>query len=212
MLKTLANIFSVLLHPMLMPTYGLLLLFFGVEGIIYDYMTPEPLKWRLIIILFVFTFVFPSINIYLLYRFKRVSDLTLSLSHERTYPYLVTALFYFGLFYLLWDVNLWPEIKLFIGGAGVAILITALINPLTKISAHMVGIGGLTGMLVAVSYMTRFEMTLWVALVIVAAGISGASRLFLQAHTAAQVYLGFVVGLLVQVGMVYFGYMGGWIL
>ena len=211
MRKTIATALSVLLHPMLMPTYGILLFFFGMKGSVYDYMTPEPLKWRLAVIVLVFTFIFPSINIFVLYKLQRIGDITLSDQKERTFPYLVTSLFYFGLFYLLMDVNLWPEIKLFILGAGLAILLTALINTITKISAHMVGIGGLTGVTIALSYLARLDLMGAIVIMIVVAGVIGAARLVLSAHTAQQVYLGFGLGLLVQVTMLFIGLGGGFL-
>lgn len=100
-----------------------------------------------------FSFVFPVVNILVLYKLKRIPSITLSEQKDRTYPYIVTALFYFGLFYLLMDVNIWPSIKLFIIGGGLAILLTALVNLKYKISAHMVGLGGLLGILISVSYL-----------------------------------------------------------
>jgi len=209
MRKTIAMSLSVLLHPMLMPTYGLLILFFGMKGTVYDYITPTTLKWRLTFIVLVFTFIFPSLNIYLLYKLRRIGDITLSNQRERTFPYLVTSLFYFGLFYLLLDVNLWPEIKLFILGAGLAILLTALINSVTKISAHMVGIGGLIGAILALSYLIRFDTMLIIAALFLVAGLVGTARLLLQAHSAEQIYMGFGLGLLVQLTLMYLGLGGG---
>jgi hypothetical protein len=193
-----AHIISVILHPLLMATYGCLLIFFGIKDTVYDFLTPFDTKWRISLIVFMFSFVFPSLNIFLLYKLKRIPELTLSNQRDRTFPYVMTSLFYFGLFYLLMDFNIWPSIKLFIIGAGLAILLTAIINIKTKISAHMVGIGGVLGMLISISYLIKFDMTLYYVIVILIAGIIGFARLKLEEHKPYQIYLGFLLGLFVQ--------------
>ena len=203
-MRSTALFFSVLFHPLLMATYGCLLLFFGVKDSIYDYMTPLENKLRISIIVFAFTFIFPVLNIYLLFRLKHIPSLLLSNQNDRTRPYLMSSLFYFGLFYLLKDVNIWAVIKLFIVGGGIAILFTALINLKFKISAHMVGVGGLLGVLISISYLTKFDMTLFYILIIIVAGFIGASRLILKEHQPYQLYLGFILGVLIQSGL-FFG-------
>ena len=200
-MRTTALVISILLHPLLMATYTCLLLFFGIHDTVYDFLTPFDNKLRITFVVFMFSFVFPVVNILVLYKLKRIPSITLSEQKDRTYPYIVTALFYFGLFYLLMDVNIWPSIKLFIIGGGLAILLTALVNLKYKISAHMVGLGGLLGILISVSYLIKFNMTPYYVAVIVAAGITGTSRLLLNEHRPAQLYLGFLMGLVIQTGL-----------
>lgn len=197
-MRILALIISVVFHPLLMATYGCLLLFYGIHDTIYDYLTTPDNKWRITLVVFLFSFVFPVMNIYVLVKLKRIPGLTLSNQKDRTFPYLVTSLFYFGLYYLFMDTTIWPSIKLFIIGGGVAILLTALINLKYKISAHMVGIGGLLGGILSVSYLIQFNMTLFYIVIIVVAGLIAFARLFLQEHRPSQIYLGFLLGLFVQ--------------
>lgn len=196
-----ALVISVLFHPLLMATYGCLLLFFGIRNTVFDIMTPIDAKWRVSIVVFLFSFMFPVLNIYIMYKLRRIPSLTLSNQGDRTFPYIMTAVFYFGLFYLLKDANIWNSIKLFVIGAGVGILLTAIINRKYKISAHMVGIGGLLGVLISVAYLIRFDMTLFYLLVIIVAGLVGMSRVILEEHKPSQVYTGFLLGLIVQMGL-----------
>lgn len=184
-----------------MATYGCLLLFFGIRDTVYDYMTAFDTKWRISIIVFVFSFVFPVVNIYIMYRLKRIPSILLSNRKDRTFPYLMSSLFYFGLFYLLLDINIWPSIKLFIIGGGIAILLTALLNLRFKISAHMVGIGGLLGVILSISYLIKFNMTFFYVIIILLAGIIGMSRLILEEHKPYQLYLGFLLGFGVQTSL-----------
>lgn len=200
-MKGLALFISILLHPMLMATYGCLLLFFGIKNTVYDFMTPFETKWRITLIVFLFSFLFPSLNIFILYKLKRLPSITLSNQKDRTFPYIMTAIFYFGLFYLLMDISIWNSIKVFIIGAGLAILITAFINLKFKISAHMVGIGGLLGILISLSYLIKYDMTVFYIIVIVLAGLVGFARLYLNEHKPNQLYLGFFLGLFVQLAL-----------
>lgn len=187
-----------------MATYGCLLIFFLIPNTVYDFMTETNTKWRISFIVFIFSFIFPVSNIYIMFRLKRIPNLLLTHSKDRTFPYLMSSLFYFGLFYLLLDINIWPSIKLFIAGGGLAILLTALINLKYKISAHMVGIGGLLGVIISLSYLIKFDMTWYYILIIVIAGLIGTSRLILKEHLPAQIYSGFVLGLLTQ-SLLFFG-------
>ena len=150
---------------------------------------------------FLFSFLFPALNIFILFRMKRLPSITLSNRRDRTFPYIMTAIFYFGLFYLLIDINIWNSIKVFIVGAGLAILITAFINLKFKISAHMVGIGGLLGILISLSFLIKYDMTLFYILIIILAGFVGFARLYLNEHKPSQLYFGFFLGLSVQLGL-----------
>ncbi|MDO9000258.1 MAG: hypothetical protein Q7W45_10880 [Bacteroidota bacterium] len=192
------------MHPLLMATYLCLLFFFGVKNTVYDYLTPFETKWRISLIVFFFSFVFPLLNIYILVKLKKIPNLMLSHQQDRTYPYFITTLFYFGLFYLLMDVNIWNSVKLFIIGGAISILLTTLINLKYKISAHMVGIGGALGVLISVSYLIQFNMTPYYIGTIIIAGVVGFARLFLKEHKPSQVYLGFLLGLVVQTSL-FFG-------
>jgi len=200
-MRGLALFISVVFHPLLMATYGCLLVFYGIKGTVYDFMTPPETKWRICLIVFVFSFLFPVLNIVVLYKLKRIPSLTLSNQADRTFPYIMTSIFYLGLFYLLKDVNIWNSVKLFVLGGGLAILLTALINIKYKISAHMVGIGGLFGVLVSLSYLIKFDMTVFYIAVIILAGLIGMSRLYLEEHRPSQLYTGFLLGFIMQAGL-----------
>jgi membrane-associated phospholipid phosphatase len=78
--------------------------------------------------------------------------------------------------------------------ASTSILITAIVNLKWKISAHMVGIGGLCGA-IATLVIHKPEPPFGLLYVcILIAGLVGYARLRLQAHTPAQVYSGFLLG------------------
>jgi hypothetical protein len=194
---------SIIFHPMLMATYGCAFLFFGMQDTMYEFIITSGTKFRLTAIVFTFTFLLPMLNMVVMYKMKRLPNLVLSNQKDRTFPYLTTAIFYFGLFYLLMDLNIWNILKVFIVGAGLAIVLTALINIKYKISAHMVGIGGLLGVIIAASFMLQSNFTILYVVVILIGGLIGLSRVYLKEHSNPQIYLGFLLGICVQIGLFY---------
>lgn len=197
-MRTTATIISNIFHPLLMATYGCLLVFFCLTNTIYYIFTPLKIKWIITFIVFVFTFLLPTLNLLILYKLKYVSSLRIENREERTFPLVMTSLCYFGLFYMIHDFNIWPAIKLFILGGGICILFSAIANLWWKISAHMIGIGGMLGVLMAICYYMQMPVFIPVCCCVMLAGLIGFARLNLEAHTPAQVYGGFISGWALQ--------------
>lgn len=192
------NFISHLFHPLLMATYGCILVFFGLTDSIYFIFTPLKVKVVITLTVLAFTFLLPTLNLLILYKMGYVSSFKIENRKERTFPLVITAFCYFGLFYLIYDFNIWPAIKLFILGGGICILCTAIINLWWQISAHMIGIGGVLGTLIALSIFLQMPLFMTISGCILLAGIIGFARLRLLAHTPAQVYSGFGFGCVMQ--------------
>jgi membrane-associated phospholipid phosphatase len=64
-----------------------------------------------------------------------------------------------------------------------------------KISIHMVGIGGITGMLLGLSSLFLLDLRVPIIISILIAGILGSARLRMGAHQPSQVYVGYLVGI-----------------
>jgi len=184
-----------------MPTYACLLLFFGIKNSIFELLTPFAGKMQITVTVFAFTFALPALNVLIMARLKKIRGIMLSDQNERSFPYLVTAVFYFGLFYLLYDLRIWESIKYFILCAGIAILLAAIINTRYKISAHMTGIGGIVGMLTALSLSLRYDLMIYILPCIIIAGIIGWARIRLNEHVPSQIYSGFALGLICQLAL-----------
>ena len=198
-MKSIANIISHLFHPLLMATYGCLLIFFGLTDTIFYVFTTLKLKFVLTLTIFAFTFLLPVLNLLIMYKLNYISSLKIESRKERTFPLIMTALCYFGLFYMLYDFpHIWPTVKLFILGGGLCILFAAIINLWWQISAHMIGVGGLIGALLAICYFMQMPVLIAICVCLIIAGCIGFARLKLNAHTPAQVYVGFIFGCLVQ--------------
>ena len=117
---------------------------------------------------------------------------------ERKIPYLLSAIFYSLESYFLANADAPALIQRLMIGATFLVLSVLLINLFWKISAHMVGIGGLCGMMIAISYLLQIDIHFILIALFLIAGIIAFSRLKLSTHNPAQVYTGFLLGVFVQ--------------
>jgi membrane-associated phospholipid phosphatase len=197
-----AKIISYFLHPLLMPTYGFTLILFTKNY--FSTFTPLNLKLIILAVTFVFTFLLPTINALILLKMGRIRSLEMETSKERMVPYGSTALYYFALYYLFYNADFPSVFKIVVLGAAISILLTLFINLKWKISAHSIGIGGVAGAMLGITYRLQIDMHWILMLVIVCAGFVGYARLKLNAHNPSQVYAGFGLGFIVEVLLMIF--------
>jgi len=197
-----ARIISVLFHPLLMPTYASLLLF----NIPSHFNLSLPPNYRYLVPAFVFTstFVF-SVLIMLIYlKMGFVKSLEMNDRKERTLPLITMAGIYYLTYHLLIQGPVPTLFNFFMLGATVLVLISLLINYMTKISIHMLAMGGLFGTFAGLAIGFHYDLRLLLFLLALAAGLTGFARLKLEAHTEAQVYTGYGLGVLVMMGLFLF--------
>ncbi|MCB0402533.1 MAG: hypothetical protein KDD41_10650 [Flavobacteriales bacterium] len=201
-MKLTAKIISILFHPLLMPIIGLFIIF-NTESYV-NYAIPFDLKKAIIILVGVSTFVIPFlITLFLLQR-KFINSLEMETQKERVIPYAFTIIFYIFTLYMLKRVPIPPIIFNFIIGATLSVILAFVINIKWKISAHMIGIGGLIGALICISILLEVYVTPFILIALLVAGLVGSSRLILKAHSQAQIYAGFALGILCQIIAIYF--------
>lgn len=152
----------------------------------------------IILMIFVLTFLLPSVIILFLIKKGVVKNIEMDSLQDRLLPYLITAVFYYTSFRILKNFELPYIIRNIFLGATVSVIIVLLVNIKWKISAHMVGIGGLTGFIIALAQHVGNNLNLYLIISVFISGLIGFSRLKLNAHNPSQVYTGFIVGLTVM--------------
>ncbi|MDR1879356.1 MAG: hypothetical protein LBQ78_00275 [Tannerellaceae bacterium] len=195
-MKLFAIITSVVFHPLLMVTYGMLLML----NLTYLSIYPVPLKLYLAGGAFLTTAFIPALLVLLMIRSGRVADAELTGRQERAIPYLIVIMSQLiCLFYLYkMHVPFWL-LSLFAGGCA-ALLVALCINFYWKISAHAIGIGGLLGALMGVSRIQMINPYGMFILVLLAVGLVCTARVLLKKHTLMQVYAGFGLGFICTFG------------
>jgi len=194
MIQKLAKAASFLFHPLLMPTFGFLLLM--NTGFYFALISYEAKKFILLIVI-MSTFLLPLISMsFMLFspRFK----INLDKSSDRVLPLLSTAVFYYLGYYFLGKVPIYPVYRIVLISSVLTIAILLIVSIKWKISAHLAGIGGLIGAFLALSLRMNFNSSLLLASLIFVAGIVGTARIVLEKHTPIQVYAGFFLGFAVN--------------
>lgn len=189
---TLAKFFSVIFHPLLIPSWAYLALIW--QGNLLLLRIPFNLLWTLGGLIFLTTFVLPTAIILLMLRFKMISSLSMPLRSERIGPLIITAVFFYMTYYLLKQLQIAPIIYLYMLGATLLAVISAAITLWWKISLHSMGVGALVGAFAGLALLSPANYSFLLIASLLMAGITATSRLLLSAHRPAEIYAGFATG------------------
>ena len=192
MMRSWALFWSGFFHPIFVPTYIILLAFWLQPFELLYY--PSQVKVMVILQVLVLATLLPLAAVYLLLHSKMIGSIMVEERQERNLPYLIQALCLASLLFLFRRVGLSNLLFMPIAGAMLAVLAAWYINRYWKISAHAIGMGGFLGFLWSM-HGTALHPVYWPLLLsIIFAGIVGSARLQLSAHSPAQVYLGYAIG------------------
>jgi len=191
-----ANMLSWAFHPLLMPTYGLFLVF--TFNVYFRFSIPPVLKWVTYLIVCISTFLLPSIAALGMVRSGIIKSLQMESREDRQAPFLVTAAFYIVCYYLLTQLHL-PKIFLsMMLGACISVILALIINFWWKISIHTIGMGGLCGIVYALSQSLFVDMVMPFSFLVLLSGFVASARMFVGSHQPAQIYMGFILGFIAE--------------
>ena len=191
----LTQLISILLHPMFMPILALHLTLLTLPSLAFTLSQNLLLIYGILIFS---TMVLPLISIFWLMQKGKVSSLEMSNHKERSLPLFKTAIWMSFGYYLLQKLLFYtPILKAELLGAILIILLAAIISKFWKISLHLLGIGGVVGVFIALQIM-HGDFLYLLLLFILLSGLLGVARIKQKAHNYAQVYAGFLVGLSVE--------------
>lgn len=191
MSKVFANIISVILHPLLMPTFGLLLILSSGSNI---FILPYEARRIILMIVAINTLALPLLLIPLFFKLDIIKSVRMHEHRERIIPLAFTLVPYLFSYYFLNRLPIMGEIPNFLMGASIAIGIALIVSIWWKISIHMIGIGGIAGLLFALTQSFFYDIFWYLIIAIILAGLVAWARLEVNAHKPAQVYGGFLLG------------------
>jgi hypothetical protein len=215
--RSIANLLSVIFHPLIVTTYIVTILLmlnpflFGKNDVSQG--------WALILQVFFSTFCLPAMAVAMMKGLGLIDSFQMEDRRERIIPYIATATFYLWIYMSIRTNTTIPSVfTAAMLGTIISLFITFFINNFSKISAHAVGMGGLVGIVVVALrwftysffYINFFGQKLeiasfWVLIsALLIAGLVCSARLWLQAHELKDIIGGFIVGLFGQwAAMVY---------
>ena len=197
----LSKFISFAFHPILMPTYAILLLF-TFSPLFSEFMSIKQ-KTQIIKLAVVFTFLLPIFSVIILKKFKIVSSFYMENQKERRWPLLFALGWFYLLLRLLETLHTHYIIVTLMLGAMLILLISAMISNFWKISLHMLGIGGVLGAFLAIHTLFGGNIFLITSLLF-CAGLVGFARVNENAHNLKQAYLGFIIGTCIEFLIFYF--------
>ncbi len=187
-----AQAVSYALHPLLIPSYGLGILF--ILKPFFVTIIPGSAWWMIFLMLSVLTVILPLFMMGVLRFMGILPNLSLSLKHERTYPLILVAACYLVAFMILKKLDISDIFILYYLGATICALGLFAINQFWKISLHMTALGALTAVFTGLSASGIMDMPMWIATLIFAAGMLGFARLKLGQNNLGQVASGYFFG------------------
>ena len=191
----LTQLISILLHPMFMPLLVLHLTLLALPSIAFT------LSQNLLLIygILVFsTIVLPLASIFWLMRKGKISSLEMSNHKERSLPLFKTVIWMSFGYYLLQNLLFYtPILKAELLGAIIIILIAVIISKFWKISLHLLAIGGVVGIFIALQIINGDFLYILI-LFILLSGLLSLARVKQKSHNYTQVYTGFIIGLGVE--------------
>lgn len=192
MQKVLANMFTYMFQPLLVPLYGFFLL--ACDPHFMPYVPLLKIKFLLLAMLILV--VIPVAWYLVLRKLGVITTHQAEKKEERFWAYLVTLTAY-GVTWLLARRMHVPSdyAALFLAGA-MALLVLTCVNFFWKMSAHALSMGALVGGILTVSVLQGYNPVGVYTLFILLGGMVCSSRLYLQAHTPMQLVAGYFTGLL----------------
>lgn len=187
-----AHILSYAFHPIFLPTFGLLVIF-GLNSYIA---ATTPLQKQLFLLgwIFINTAIIPFLFTAFLRWKNLVTSIQLDSQEDRIVPFTFALFFYLTNYWLLRDIPMPQIIYSIFLGSSVAVGLALLVNFYTKISIHMIGMGGITAAIYAMAQVYQLDLLVAVLLIVFFSGLVGSARFILDSHDLKQISLGWFTG------------------
>ncbi|MFT4224501.1 hypothetical protein [Dysgonomonas sp.] len=196
-----ARIISFVLHPLFMVVYVIIFIFIYTD---FKFLYGNQFI-QFIAPAFFLSCAIPVSGIYTLKVTKLITDYKFR-KGERFLPFSIFFFSYGLLFYYFFSAKLTIWFLAVLAVPMMLFVIYVFISMFWKISAHMIGIGGLIGSIMSICYNIK-GLNLYVLFIIlfILAGSLGVSRLALNKNTPTQVYVGFLIGIVISYLTVWIG-------
>lgn len=196
-LKAIAHLLSYLFHPLFITTYVTAFLLYLHPFVFAGYGADLKL-FRLLSVLLNTTLI-PGFAVFLMWRLKLISSMQLRTSKERIIPYAAAIIFYFWAWLVMSRLPDSPPVFVnFLQGSFFGVCAAWILNINSKVSMHTTAMGGLICFFLLFSFSDEQASGLVLAVVFLAAGLTGTARLLVSDHTRFQIIQGFIAGAIAQ--------------
>ena len=195
----LAKIISTITHPVLLPTW--MLLIFIASGIFkISFLRADVC----LAVVFGTTFVVPVIILFILKKFNLIKSLMMEKREERFLPLFIMVLSLYMTSRFFNGIHALVLYNLYLISNLILCVVVFWINIYWKISFHGIGWGAFTCMLFIMSTIASPLYFNYFLVSILISGVVGWARLKLKSHSESQFYVGFTVGFVIPLLIYYF--------
>ena len=206
---------AIIFHPVFTVVYSYLI-YFNIQNIYNQmlFLAAPKIYWALLFFLFLMVVFFPLVTIYIMYRNKTISSMSIPIRKERLPVLILISIYYLMTYYIFryWNTTLLnlfhPYLSFLFAGLVLIFTLTA-ITYFWKISLHSSSISALCGGMMAETIVAHpvysQEQVFYINMVLlVLVGIVCFSRLYLKAHTVSQTITGIALGFSLAFSLVFF--------
>ena len=183
---------SVILHPIVVPTLGVLLYFILIPNRIGSNQ-----KLAILGLIFIVTYLVPLFVLVILKAFKLIKSYKVHTIKERKIPISLMIALYYLLGNTLFKSTMIRDLGILFYATSLGLVVIYLLFIFKiKTSLHLLSLGISVGffMLLSTQYLISFLPVILILILI--SGLLASARLYLKAHTPKEVYLGFSLGLI----------------
>lgn len=183
---------SVILHPIVIPTIGVML---------YFLMIPKNLvinqKLTILSLVFIVTYLIPLLILVVLKKLKIVKSYNAESIKERKLPIALMVTLFYLLGSSLNNITNFKDLGILFYATSLGLFLIYLLFYLKiKASIHLFSLGITTGFFLVLSNAYSLSFIIIIITTILFAGVLGSARLHLKAHNPKEVYIGFFTGVL----------------
>ena len=192
--KFLANFVSILLIPLFAPTYLFCIILFYFPHLTFTMPLDE--RFKLIAYIFSATTLIPFVFVFILFKLKKISSLSLNDKRDRPIPQLFSFFNYlFVTIFMIDKIGINDALTLAMISVTTSLIIITITTHYWKISAHSSGVSGILAIVSVLFFKYQSENFLipYIILLILTVSVCLA-RLYLKVHTLLQVLIGCVLG------------------
>jgi membrane-associated phospholipid phosphatase len=200
-LRAVAQVISYLLHPLFVPVIVTFLTVQALPEYFVNFkqaslrFSYDTLYFRVIMI----SLFFPLLTVLLARALNFIDSFYLHSQRDRIIPYMACIIYYFWAFYSFKRQGVAPAFyNAFFLGVFLAVILSFIANIFVKISMHTTGWGGVIGFILTLMWGMHMNVTVPLVITVFVAALVATSRMVLSAHSPADVYAGFLVGILCQ--------------
>lgn len=191
LIDQLAKIIAVIFHPLLMPVYGMAIVFSAPT--LFEYL-PVNVKKLLLLIILINNILLPLSFLPFFIHRNIITSWTINERKERNIPLIITTILYCATSFIISRLPIPVFLKSFIFGTAFLSLMVTIVNFWWKISLHSVGAGAIVSLVLILSLKMLTPLEWYLIPAIIGGALVLSSRLRLNLHNPQQVWSGLFAG------------------